>query len=235
VGERVVQFILQGLVDAGRLIVQLNPELLRIVGVSLRVSLTALLFAALAGVPLGLALAVGTFPGKRAAITVLNTLLGLPTVVVGLLGYAFLSRRGLLGDWRLLYTPSAMMLGQFVLALPIIAALTLSAVSGVSRRASRTALALGASPGQKNRLLLGEARFAILAAVIAGFGRIFAEIGVSMMLGGNIQGYTRNIPTAIAYETAKGDFALGLALGLVLLAIALAVNLLLQVFQGKPE
>jgi tungstate transport system permease protein len=230
-----VRFIFQGLVDAGRLIVQLNPELIRIVGVSLKVSLAALFFAALAGVPLGLGLAVSRFPGKRAAVTVLNTLMGLPTVVVGLLGYSFLSRRGLLGDWRLLYTPYAMMIGQFVLVLPIVAALTLSAVSGVSRRAGRTALALGASPGQKNRLILGEARFAILAAVIAGFGRIFAEIGVSTMLGGNIQGYTRNIPTAIAYETGKGDFSLGLALGLILLALALGVNLLLQAVQGKME
>lgn len=230
-----MQFLVDGLLDAVRLIAQLNPELLRIVSVSLRVSLTALFFAALAGIPLGLGLAVSSFPGKRAAVTVLNTLMGLPTVVVGLFGYSFLSRRGLLGGWRLLYTPYAMMIGQFILALPIIAALTLSAVGGVSRRAGRTALALGASPGQKNRLLLGEARFAILAAVIAGFGRIFAEIGVSTMLGGNIQGYTRNIPTAIAYETGKGDFSLGLALGVVLLAIALGVNLLLQVIQGKLE
>ncbi len=221
--------------DAGRLLVQLNPELLRIVGVSLKVSLTALLFAALAGIPLGLALALGSFPGKRIAVAVVNTLMGLPTVVVGLLGYSFLSRRGLLGDWRLLYTPYAMMIGQFVLALPIVAALSLAAVSGVSRRVGRSALALGASPFQKNRMILGEARFAVLAAVVAGFGRIFAEIGVSTMLGGNIQGYTRNIPTAIAFETGKGEFALGLALGLVLLAVALGVNLVLQFWQGRTR
>lgn len=230
-----MDFLLEGLVGAVRLLIRLNPELLRIVGVSLKVSLTALLFAALIGVPLGLFLALGSFPGKRAAVTVVNTLMGLPTVVVGLLGYSFLSRRGLLGPWRLLYTPSAMMIGQFVLALPIVAALSLAAVSGVSRRASRAALTLGASPFQKNRLILGEARFAVLAAVVAGFGRIFAEIGVSTMLGGNIQGYTRNIPTAIAFETAKGEFALGLALGLVLLAIALGVNLFLQFWQGRVE
>lgn len=230
-----MHFLFEGLVGAVRLLIGLNPELLRIVGVSLKVSLTALFFAALAGVPLGLVLALGSFPGKRAAVTVVNTLMGLPTVVVGLLGYSFLSRRGLLGPWRLLYTPSAMMIGQFVLALPIVAALSLAAVSGVSRRASRAALTLGASPFQKNRLILGEARFAVLAAVVAGFGRIFAEIGVSTMLGGNIQGYTRNIPTAIAFETAKGEFALGLALGLVLLAIALGVNLFLQFWQGRVE
>ncbi len=230
-----MRYIFQGLVDAGRLIVGFNPELLRIVGVSLRVSLTALFFAALAGVPLGLGLALKSFPGKRAAVAVVNTLMGLPTVVVGLLGYSFLSRRGLLGDFRLLYTPYAMMIGQFVLALPIVTALSLAAVSGVSRRAGRAALALGASPRQKNRMILGEARFAVLAAVVAGFGRIFAEIGVSTMLGGNIQGYTRNIPTAIAFETAKGEFALGLALGLVLLAVALGVNLILQFWQGRTR
>ncbi len=230
-----MDFLIQGLTGAFRLLVGLDPELLRIVGVSLRVSLTALLFAALAGVPLGMILALGSFPGKRAAVAVVNTLMGLPTVVVGLLGYSFLSRRGLLGPWRLLYTPYAMMIGQFVLALPIVAALSMAAVSGVSRRASRAALALGATPLQKNRMILGEARFAVLAAVIAGFGRIFAEIGVSTMLGGNIQGYTRNIPTAIAFETGKGEFALGLALGLVLLAVALGINLVLQLWQGRVE
>ncbi len=230
-----MDFLIQGLVGAGRLLIGLNPELLRIVGVSLKVSLTALLFAALIGVPLGLFLALGSFPGKRLAVTAVNTLMGLPTVVVGLLGYSFLSRRGLLGDFRLLYTPAAMMIGQFVLALPIVAALALAAVSGVSRQATRAARALGASTFQKNRMILGEARFALLAAVVAGFGRIFAEIGVSTMLGGNIQGYTRNIPTAIAFETGKGEFALGLALGLVLLAIALGINLVLQFWQGRGE
>ncbi len=230
-----MDFVIEGMIGAFRLLVGFDPELLRIVSVSLTVSLTALFFAALAGVPLGLGLALGSFPGKRLAVTVLNTLMGLPTVVVGLLGYSFLSRRGLLGPWRLLYTPYAMMIGQFVLALPIVAALSLAAVSGVSRRAGRAALALGASPRQKNRMILSEARFAVLAAVVAGFGRIFAEIGVSTMLGGNIQGFTRNIPTAIAFETAKGEFALGLALGLVLLAVALGVNLILQFWQGRTR
>ncbi|MFH1037675.1 MAG: ABC transporter permease [PVC group bacterium] len=230
-----MEYLFTGITDAGRLIIHCNPELLRIVWVSIRVSGTALLFAALAGIPLGFWVAVTTFPGKRAAVTLLNTLMGLPTVVVGLWGYSFLSRRGLLGSWGLLYTPGAMIIGQFVLATPIIAALSLAAVQGINRQVALTALTLGASPRQKNWKVLSEAKFAILAAVIAGFGRIFAEIGASTMLGGNIQGYTRNITTAIAYETGKGEFSLGIALGIILLVIALGINILLQVWQGKLE
>ncbi len=228
-----MEYLFSGIRDAGRLIVHFNPELLRIVWVSIRVSGTALLFSALAGVPLGFWIAVTSFPGKRAAVTLLNTLMGLPTVVVGLWGYSFLSRRGLMGSWGLLYTPGAMIIGQFVLATPIIAALSLAAIQGINRQVSLTALTLGASTRQKNWKVLSEAKFAILAAVIAGFGRIFAEIGVSTMLGGNIQGYTRNITTAIAYETGKGEFSLGIALGIILLGIALGINILLQVWQGK--
>ncbi len=226
-----MDYILNGISGAFYLILHRDPELLRIVWVSIRVSGTALFFAAIVGVAIGVRVGMGTFRGKRALVILLNTLMALPTVVVGLVGYAFLSRRGLLGDWGLLYTPYAMMIGQFVLATPIIASLSLAAVQAMDRRVSLTALTLGASKRQKKWKILTEARFAVLAAVIAGFGRIFAEIGVSSMLGGNIQGYTRNITTAIAYETGKGEFALGIALGIILLVIALGINALLQIRQ----
>lgn len=230
-----MEYIFKGFKEALELIIGGNPELFRIVWVSIRVSGVALIFSTLVGVPLGFLLAVRSFPGRRAAVTLLNTLMALPTVVVGLLGYSFLSRRGLLGSWGLLYTPYAMMIGQFVLATPIIAALSLAAVQGTDRQISITALTLGASPRQKNFRVLAEAKFTLLAAIIAGFGRIFAEVGVSMMLGGNIWGYTRNITTAIAYETSKGEFSLGIALGIILMMIALGINALLQVWQGKMK
>lgn len=228
-----MNYILNGISGAFYLIFHLDPELVRIVGVSLRVSGTALFFAAVCGVGIGFQVGIRTFRGKRAVVVLLNTLMALPTVVVGLVGYSILSRRGLLGDFGLLYTPTAMIIGQFVLATPIIASLSLAAVQAMDRRVSLTALTLGASDRQKNWMILAEARFAIMAAVIAGFGRIFAEIGVSSMLGGNIQGYTRNITTAIAYETGKGEFSLGIALGIILLVIALGINALLQIWQGK--
>lgn len=226
-----MDYIINGIIGAFQLIIHANPELLRIVGVSIRVSGTALFFAAIVGVAIGFRVGTRTFRGKRLIVILLNTLMALPTVVVGLVGYSFLSRRGMLGDWRLLYTPYAMMIGQFVLATPIIASLSLAAVQAMDRRVSLTALTLGASKRQKDWKILTEARFAVLAAVIAGFGRIFAEIGVSSMLGGNIQGYTRNITTAIAYETGKGEFALGIALGIILLVIALGINALFQIRQ----
>jgi tungstate transport system permease protein len=205
----------------------LAPELPEILGVTLRVSGAATLLAALASVPLGLVLALASFPGKRAVVTLVHTLMALPTVVVGLLLYGLLSRSGPLGFLELLYTPWAMIAGQFLLALPVITALTYSAVAGVDPRVRRTALTLGATELQAGRTLLREARFGMLAAVAAGFGRAITEIGAAMMLGGNIRGLTRTITTAITMETAKGDFALGLALGLILLAVALGANALL--------
>ena len=166
--------------------------MLRITLLSIEVSTAATLIAAIAGVPLGSRIALSEFRGKRLAITVFDTLLALPTVVVGLMVYALLSRRGPMGPIGLLYTPSAMVIGQCILALPVITALTISAVHGVDLRARETALTLGASGWQAAIAVLSEGRFALMAAVIAGFGRVFAEVGVSMMLGGNIRFYTRN-------------------------------------------
>ncbi|MBU3955760.1 ABC transporter permease, partial [bacterium] len=161
------------------------------------------------------------------------TLMALPTVIVGLLVYSFVCRQGLLGSFELLYTPYAMIIGQVVLASPIITALTLAALENADDRIRKTAVTLGAGEFRSLLALASEMRGMIAAAVIAGFGRIFAEVGVSMMLGGNIRNYTRNITTAIAFETSRGEFSLAFALGIILLAIAFTVNIVLQVIKRK--
>jgi tungstate transport system permease protein len=230
-----VDYITQGFSDACRIILRFDPEFMAIVGVSLLVSFLSTAIASIAGIPTGIVLATRRFVGRHAAITLVNTLMSLPTVVVGLLLYAMLSRRGPAGEFGLLYTRTAMVLGQTILAFPIIAGVTLAAVKGLDQRVSVTAAALGASRRQCSVAVWREARFGILAALVAGFGRVFAEVGVSMMLGGNIKGYTRNITTAIALETSKGEFALGIALGVVLLTVALLINCLVGVFRRKAE
>ncbi len=228
-----MDYILTGLSDALKMIVSFDPEVIRIVLVSIRISTSSIILATLAGVPLGFYVAIRDFWGKRAVITVLNTLMALPTVVVGLLVYSLISRRGPLGPIGLLYTPWAMIIGQTILAFPIVAALSLSATQGIDKRVEKTALTLGASNLRTAFFILAEGKFALLSAIIAGFGRVFAEVGVSMMLGGNIRGFTRNITTAIAFETGKGEFALGIALGLILLTVAFSINILFHYFQKR--
>lgn len=209
---------------AVRLLVSFDAGVLAVVWVSLRVSILATLFSTLLGVPIGFHVATRDFRGRRIAELLLRTLTALPTVVVGLLTYAILSRRGLLGPLGLLYTPWAMVIGQTVLVTPLMAALTVAVVGGADPRIQETALTLGASRLRAAATVLGEMRRGLLAAVATGFGRLVSELGVALMVGGNIEGTTRTMTTAIALETSKGDFALGLALGLVLLAVALAVN-----------
>jgi len=175
------------------------------------------------------------FPGRRAAATILNTMLALPTVVVGLFAYGLLSRRGMLGFLDLLYTPWAMIVGETVLALPIVAALTLTALRSVDSRVYDTAATLGANTTQVAKKLILEARYGILAAIVASFGRVIAEVGAAMMLGGNIRNSTRTMTTAIALETNKGEFGLALALGLILLLVALGANVMFHWLQGFNE
>ncbi|MCK5850741.1 MAG: ABC transporter permease [Kiritimatiellae bacterium] len=222
-----------GITEAFRIIYTLDAEFLKIVWISVKVSFISISLAALAGVPFGIFVAQKRFPGRQIVITVLNTLMSLPTVVVGLMVYSFLSYHGPLGRMGLLFTQTAMVIGQFILAFPIIAGLTISSVRALDKRIHETILSLGANSAQGIRTFLREARFGILAAVVAGFGRVFAEIGVSMMLGGNIRGYTRNITTAIALETSKGEFAMGIALGLILLTMAFAIHATFAGFQRK--
>ncbi len=228
-----MDYVLEGLRDALKMIISLDREMLAIVLVSLKVCALSLAAATLLGVPVGFWVGLRDFPGKRAVVAILHTLLALPTVVIGLLLYCFLSRRSLLGPLGLLYTPWAMVIGQTILAFPIVAAFSLSATQAVDKRVKKTALTLGASNWQTALLIFSEGRFAILSAIIAAFGRVFGEVGVSMMVGGNIKGSTRNITTAIAKEAGEGNFTLGLALGIILLAVALGVNVLFHHFQGK--
>jgi tungstate transport system permease protein len=226
-----MEFLAASLHAALALIAQNDADVAAAVWVSLATAGCSALLAAVTGIPLGLGLALGDFRGKRLATTFCNTLMALPTVVIGLLVYALLSRRGPLGDLELLFTPTAMVVGQYLLALPIMITGTASAVRGADPRILPTLTTLGASPLQRMLQLLGEVRTGLLAALVAAFGRVIAEVGVAMMLGGNIRGYTRTMTTAIALETSKGEFAFGLALGLLLLGVALLVNLLLNLLQ----
>jgi len=228
-----LDFIVEGIQKAFQLIFTLDSEIFSIVLLSLRVSLTAVILASLLGVYLGFLMAVKDYWGKRFSVSLVNTLLALPTVVIGLIVYSLISRRGPLGIFGLLYTPSAMIIGQFILAIPIIIALTHSAVQGIDKRVRNTALTLGATEAQSAWTVIKEARYAVLAAVITGFGRVIAEVGAAMMLGGNIKGSTRVMTTAIALETAKGEFGFAIALGIILLFVAFSINILLHYFQIK--
>ena len=221
------------LLTAFELILGFDREVRMAVWTSLYTSSCSIAIAALLGVPIGLWLGLNRFRGRQLLIALLNTLMALPTVVVGLLLFGLLSRQGPLGPLGLLFTPLAMIAGQTVLAAPIVANLVLAAVTGADQRIINTALTLGASRLQAAIQLLREIRFGVMAAVIAGFGRVIAEVGVAMMLGGNIRNSTRTMTTAIALETSKGEFAFGLALGIVLLSVALIVNLFLNALQQR--
>ena len=210
-----------------------DAELWHIVWISLKVSLCALVLATPFAVALGFWIGAHRFPGRRFAVVALQGLLSFPTVVVGLILYLLLSRSGPLGQWHLLFTQDAMIVGQAVIAFPVLAAFTLAAVTGADPRLRETAVSLGAGPLRSALTSLYEVRFAVIAGVLNGFGRVISEVGCSMMIGGNIAGLTRNIPTAIALETSKGDFAQGIALGTVLMFFAFAVVALLAVIQDE--
>jgi len=201
-----------------------DPQVVSAAAVSLRVSLLATVLATLLGVPVGFWVAARHFHGRRVIELVLSTLTAFPTVVVGLLTYTLLSRRGPFGAFGLLYTQTAMVIGETILVTPLMAALTMAIVGGADPRIEETALTLGASRCGAALTVLAEMRRGLLAAVVTGFGRLVSELGVALMVGGNILESTRTMTTAIALETSKGDFALGFALGLILLAVALAVN-----------
>jgi len=217
------------------LVASFDPEIVSIVAVSLKVSGTSTVIASLMGIPLGFFIAFESFAGKRMVITCLNTLLALPTVVIGLFVYAFISRRGILGPLDLLYTQKAMIIGQTILILPIVATFTIAAISRIDERYRKTAITLGANRRQTAFVILREARFGIVAAVIAAFGRVIAEVGISMMLGGNARGFTRTMTTAMALEYDKGQFALAVALGIILLGLSFTINLMFHFFQGRTR
>jgi tungstate transport system permease protein len=225
--------LIEGFRKALALIFSFDEQLFGIIFLSLRVSGSALMIATILGLPFGALVGLRNFPGRNFVISVLNTFMGLPPVVVGLFLYLILSRNGPLGVLGLLYTPSAMVIAQTILAFPIVASLCHSAVVDVDpiiRLASRT---LGATPFSVTITVMKEARYGILSAIIAGFGRVMAEVGAILIVGGNIAGYTRVMTTTIAMETDKGNFELALALGIVLLGISLIINLGLHVVQKR--
>ena len=206
-----------------------------VAALTFRVTGIALLLAAVVGVPIGAALGLARFPGRRLVTLVLYTGMGLPPVVVGLFVYLVFSRSGPLGDLGWLFTPAAMIAAQTIIAFPLVAALTMSAVDGVDRELRLQVLALGATRWQLAWTVLREARIGVTAAIVAAFGGIISEVGAVMLVGGNIEGQTRVLTTAIVLSARQGDFALAMALGLILIALALAANAILLQLQGRSR
>ena len=223
--------ILYGFIGAGKLIFTFNPELLSIILLSLQVSGSALVVATVLGLPLGAALAWRRVPLRGLVISLINTGMGLPPVVVGLFFYLLLSRSGPFGFLELLYTPAAMIIVQTVLAFPIVAALSHAAVARVDPVIRQAAITLGATPFQEICTVIKEARYGIMAGVMAGLGRVMAEVGAILIVGGNIAGYTRVMTTTIVLQTSMGDFELAIALGIILLLISLSINVGLRFLQ----
>ena len=225
--------IWHGLIKALELIISLDPEVMEIAGRSLRISVTSALLASLICLPLGSLIHFHHFPGRRILINLIQTFFSIPTVAIGLFVFVLFSRAGPLGGLSLLFTPVVMVVGQMILITPILLGLTISALSGVDKTILDTARSLGASGFQTAIVVLREARFAVMAAIIMGFGRAISEVGIALMVGGNIRGFTRVITTAISLETSKGDLELSIALGIILISIALVINIILNRIQQR--
>lgn len=226
-------FLLDGLIQAARLLVQGDGETYSAIMVTLRVSTLSMIGSLLLGIPLGFSLGYFDFAGKKPLRTAVDTLMALPTVFIGLLVYAFLTHRGPLGHFGLLFTVPGIAIGQTILALPIVVGLTATAIESLEARMRTTILSLGAGRRQLFLTSLWEARHGVLAGAVAAYGRVMTEVGISMMVGGNIKWQTRTITTAIALETNKGHFGMGIALGVVLLAIAFVVNLSVSLLRRR--
>ncbi len=217
-------FLSESIYKAFLLVFSLDSEVYQIVWTSIYISFWSTTLSASVGIPFGALIALRDFRGKPVLLLMLNTCMALPTVVIGLFCYAILSRMGPLGNLGLLFTPTGIAIGLFVLAMPISANLTIAAIQNLDSRLELTCKLLGATPLQQFWLTMKEARFAVMAAIVIAFGRVVSEVGIAMMLGGNIRGFTRTMTTAIALETSKGEFELGLALGFVLMFVALVIN-----------
>jgi tungstate transport system permease protein len=222
-----------GLLKAIELIINLDPEVMQIAGRSLRIAVTSAIIGSLICIPVSSLIHFNQFRGKRFLISLIQTFYSVPTVAIGLFVFVFISRAGPLGGLGILFTPTAIVVGQVILITPILLGLTISALSGVDKTIADTARSLGASGFQMAILVIKEARFAVMAAVIMGFGRAISEVGISLMVGGNIRGFTRVITTAISLETSKGDLELSLALGIILIFIALVVNIIMNRIQQR--
>ncbi|MEN6516838.1 MAG: ABC transporter permease [Methanospirillum sp.] len=224
--------IVEGFLQAINLIVSLNPEVLEITARTIYISLSAILISTLISLPVAGLIALREFPGKRGLMYVIQTLYSLPTVIIGLLLFLLISSSGPFGQLHLLFTSTGMIIGQTILILPILIGLTIAALAAIDPIVRDTLASLGATRWQQLLALLREARFAILAAVALAFGRAISEVGIAIMIGGNIRGFTRILTTAISLETGRGNISLSIALGIILLAIALVVNLGVNLLQG---
>ncbi len=223
----------QGFIKAIELIISLDPEVMEIAVRSLGISATSVILASLICLSLGGLIHFYNFLGKRILITVIQTFFSVPTVVIGLFVFVLFSRAGPIGGFNLMFTPTIMVIGQMILVIPILLGLTISALSGVDKAIKDTALSLGASDFQAIVVILKEARYAVVAAVIMGFGRAISEVGIALMVGGNIRGFTRVLTTAMSLETSKGELELAIALGIILLSLALIVNVALNRIQQR--
>jgi tungstate transport system permease protein len=230
-----MDIVIEGLKQAFLLLIHGDPEVLRVSGLSLLVSGAATVLSLVLGIPAGSALALSKFPGRRFIVSLINTGMGSPPVVVGLIVTIFLWRTGPLGLLHLLFTPSAMIIAQFVIAFPVVAGFTLATVQQLDPKLRLQILALGASRFQMIWLLLREARLPLLAAIMAGFGAVISEVGASMMVGGNITGQTRVLTTAIVGEVSKGDFALAIAFSVILMVLVFLVNYILTTIQQRGK
>jgi tungstate transport system permease protein len=223
-----VGYITDGLIQAIGIITSLNPEVIGITTLSLQVSGTAVLLAALVGIPTGVLIALNEFPFKRSLKNIIFTLMGLPPVVAGLFVFLMVSRAGPLGTFGILFTPTAMIIAQFILVTPIVTGLSISAAGAVDRSVIETAVSLGARRYETMLLVVNEARQALITGVIAGFGRAIAEVGAVMIVGGDIRWNTRVLTTSIVLETRIGDYSMAIALGLILLALSFTINLIVS-------
>ena len=230
-----LSFLLDSLLEAWNLMIGGDMQVMSATLISLRVSTIATVLCTLIGMPTGLLLAIRRFRGRQLTITLLNTMMAIPTVVIGLFVYSMLTRRSLFGSMDLLFTQTAMVIGQTMLGLPLLISLTASAFTSLDRSVRDTAITLGADRVWVWTTMIWEGRFALVAAVSATFGRLIGEVGIAMLVGGNIAWQTRNITTALALETSKGEFSRAMALGVILLLLALCVNFLLRYFQGRGE
>jgi tungstate transport system permease protein len=230
-----MDIIIEGIKQAFLLLIHGDPQVLKVTALSLLVSGVATIFSLLLGIPVGSALALSNFPGRRFVVSLVNTGMGAPPVVVGLIVTIFLWRTGPLGVLHLLYTPSAMVIAQFVIAFPVVAGFTLATVQQLDPKLRLQILALGASRSQMVWLLLKEAKLPLLAAIMAGFGAVISEVGASMMVGGNITGQTRVMTTAIVGEVSKGDFALAMAFSVILMILVYLVNYILTSIQQRSK
>lgn len=228
-------YIIDGLLQAIQLIVSLNPEIIDIAALSLKVSGASTFLASIVGIPLGTFITLNEFPLKRLTRNVIYTLMGLPPVVAGLFVFLMVSRAGPLGMYGLLFTPTAMVIAQVLLILPIITGFTITATKAVDRSIVDTAVSLGAGQFHTALIVLNEARQALLVAVLAGFGRAIAEVGAVMIVGGDIRWSTRVLTTSIVLETRIADYSMAIALGIILLTMSFAINMALNLIQGERK